>query len=299
MSLITQCPVCSTMFRIVPDQLRISAGWVRCGQCDKVFDANTQLGALGEAAPSAEAETLWSPLEDSPVFVKTSWQPAPEEPFASQHPGTGHKHSEPLEEGAGDVLHKARVPESREQTASTAPDDAVLSFVPVLQATKGTARGIWRSKPLALLACGALAILLAAQCVFMQRDRLVAMFPFMRPALVASCDVLACALAPLRQIESITIESSSFTDMKNGVYLLQATLKNGADFALAAPTLELTLTDTQDHALLRWVISADEYSGKQRLMSAGTEMAVSFPFSVHSEAATDAIFGYKLLAFYP
>ena len=43
MSMITRCPACETMFRVVPDQLRISAGWVRCGQCDEVFDASAHL----------------------------------------------------------------------------------------------------------------------------------------------------------------------------------------------------------------------------------------------------------------
>ena len=33
MSLITRCPACGTMFKVVPDQLRISEGWVRCGHC--------------------------------------------------------------------------------------------------------------------------------------------------------------------------------------------------------------------------------------------------------------------------
>lgn len=39
MSLITRCPECETLFRVVPDQLRISEGWVRCGHCASVFDA--------------------------------------------------------------------------------------------------------------------------------------------------------------------------------------------------------------------------------------------------------------------
>ncbi len=43
MSMITRCPACETMFRVVPDQLRISAGWVRCGQCDEIFDASAHL----------------------------------------------------------------------------------------------------------------------------------------------------------------------------------------------------------------------------------------------------------------
>ncbi len=40
MSQITRCPACSTQFKVVADQLRISEGWVRCGNCAEVFDAS-------------------------------------------------------------------------------------------------------------------------------------------------------------------------------------------------------------------------------------------------------------------
>lgn len=43
MSQITRCPSCGTMFKVVADQLRISDGWVRCGQCKEVFDASAHL----------------------------------------------------------------------------------------------------------------------------------------------------------------------------------------------------------------------------------------------------------------
>src|SRR5450830_541765 len=43
MSLLTQCPACSTLYRVVPDQLRISDGWVKCGQCSEIFDASKHL----------------------------------------------------------------------------------------------------------------------------------------------------------------------------------------------------------------------------------------------------------------
>ncbi|MCL1962111.1 MAG: zinc-ribbon domain-containing protein [Desulfovibrionaceae bacterium] len=43
MGLVTRCPACSTLFRLVPDQIRIAAGWVRCGQCGKVFDASVHM----------------------------------------------------------------------------------------------------------------------------------------------------------------------------------------------------------------------------------------------------------------
>lgn len=51
MSLVTRCPACSTLFKVVPDQIRIAAGWVRCGQCGEVFDASAQLLPRGTAAP--------------------------------------------------------------------------------------------------------------------------------------------------------------------------------------------------------------------------------------------------------
>lgn len=43
MSLITCCPACKTMFKVVPDQMKIADGWVRCGHCSDVFDAAAHL----------------------------------------------------------------------------------------------------------------------------------------------------------------------------------------------------------------------------------------------------------------
>lgn len=51
MSLTTRCPACGTTFRVVPDQLKISDGWVRCGHCADVFDATLFLE--GEMPPVA------------------------------------------------------------------------------------------------------------------------------------------------------------------------------------------------------------------------------------------------------
>ncbi|KAF1048588.1 zinc-ribbon and DUF3426 domain-containing protein [Xylophilus sp.] len=66
MSQITRCPSCATLFKVVPDQLRISDGWVRCGQCGEVFDAAAQLQAAAAAGPAPAA--VAGPLpEDRPA----------------------------------------------------------------------------------------------------------------------------------------------------------------------------------------------------------------------------------------
>lgn len=46
MSQTTRCPACETRFKVVADQLRISQGWVRCGNCQLVFDATVSLEAV-------------------------------------------------------------------------------------------------------------------------------------------------------------------------------------------------------------------------------------------------------------
>ena len=53
MSLVTRCPACATAFKVVPDQLRISEGWVRCGRCSHVFDATLHLRSGDESGADA------------------------------------------------------------------------------------------------------------------------------------------------------------------------------------------------------------------------------------------------------
>lgn len=75
MSMITGCPACGTMFRVVPDQLKISDGWVRCGHCGEVFDAAAQLREEPAASRFAEAEPVEPPPPPAPVVA-----PPPAEP---------------------------------------------------------------------------------------------------------------------------------------------------------------------------------------------------------------------------
>jgi len=61
MSQTTRCPSCGTKFKVVADQLRISEGWVRCGQCEQVFDATLTLESPAMAAASVAAAPVVLP----------------------------------------------------------------------------------------------------------------------------------------------------------------------------------------------------------------------------------------------
>lgn len=73
MSLTTCCPHCQTRFRIVPDQLRISQGWVRCGHCQQLFDARESLQEVPQTQPATTGD-----LPETPAISEPSADPAPQ-----------------------------------------------------------------------------------------------------------------------------------------------------------------------------------------------------------------------------
>ena len=86
--LATRCPACSTVFRVVPDQLRVSEGWVRCGRCAEVFDATESLVDLDTGAPRRwNGEKLRRAAPVPPTSPTEAIAPSPPETAAPRHPG--------------------------------------------------------------------------------------------------------------------------------------------------------------------------------------------------------------------
>ena len=93
-SLAARCTTCQTVFRVVPDQLRVSAGWVRCGRCTAVFNAADNLVELEDGVvrrsvrlpvpvPVPDAMALPAPVP-APLAKPTS--PAPPKPLTPPAP---------------------------------------------------------------------------------------------------------------------------------------------------------------------------------------------------------------------
>lgn len=97
MSLATRCPACGTVFRVVQDQLKVSQGWVRCGQCHEVFNALESLFDL-DASPTPPAPSPASsappPPPQAPAFAAT-------EPSTLDEPPAPGPRSEPAREVGG------------------------------------------------------------------------------------------------------------------------------------------------------------------------------------------------------
>jgi predicted Zn finger-like uncharacterized protein len=138
MSLVTRCPACTTTFKVVRDQLRISDGWVRCGRCSHVFDATLD---LHEAPDGASAPVQggympgWSSLPPSPrpkprfrrrCLKSPSLRQAPSAPPAEpelpppQSEDADFFDEEP-EPPLADVQHAARAPEPTDAADAAEP----------------------------------------------------------------------------------------------------------------------------------------------------------------------------------
>jgi predicted Zn finger-like uncharacterized protein len=57
---ITRCPSCGVIYQLVPDQLKVAQGWLRCGQCQAAFDSTglvvaSPVGAHKTETPEAAA----------------------------------------------------------------------------------------------------------------------------------------------------------------------------------------------------------------------------------------------------
>lgn len=335
------------MFRVVPDQLRISDGWVRCGQCDEVFDANAQLVVEASGGPGDPSGSTFSAVESTPPEPPATVEvPVPEvasepipvdididfdvgidadadagnaplaDPFLEENPHAVPPPELEAEEPEADTPDRATftIVEQDAETEDPKPDtspryqqadvqegpaavDPRLSFLRPVRARSG------RSRPGMRVALVLLSLLLVAglllQVVVQERDRIAATEPATQPFLESVCAVLACKISPLRQIESVVIDSSSFTKVRADVYRLNFTLKNTALTAVATPAVELTLTDLQDQSVVRRVFLAPDFGARQAAMAPGSELAASLSVSVNLPGDVARISGYRLLAFYP
>jgi len=370
MSLITRCPACGTMFKVVTDQLKVSQGWVRCGHCAEVFDASAHL-LPGEAAGlppsvfSPEQEPAFrqaalapdlhdpEPAQESPA--ESSWTPArsfadrvPLTPFLSaQDVQNAQEHDSVADFDPASwkqALHKRKQQGSEQDSApapaSAAPEDMPprapelvhtataddAEFEPSEMPASGVSddvsfvrtarnRAFWK-KPLVRGALGGLALLLTATLVFQwlvqQKDSLAALDPRLGALLQAVCGQLRCEIRAPRHIDSLVIDSSSFNRIGPDAYRLSFVLKNTGSLALEVPSLEVTLTDTQDRAVVRRVVTPAQFGVTNTTLAARSELAGVLSMKVSGEGLRSAspapvspppaswrVAGYRVLAFYP
>jgi predicted Zn finger-like uncharacterized protein len=330
MSLITRCPACGTMFKVVPDQLRISEGWVRCGHCADVFDAAAHLqrdapptesevpanatvpkaqpapARIAEAAPESEAFASSLTTEIGEGYEEPdSAQIDAEAQALVEHPLDQPFELRRRDDGEVELSippRSARQPDFDDDSDSEAGGEADPGPHQVSFVRKARRNELWaapRVRAALLLAAFALAVLLAAQVAFQERDRLAVATPVLRPWLAMLCEPLNCRIGAPRHIDAIAIDSSSFNKLRGDAYRLNVTLRNQSRIEVAMPALELTLTDGQDQAVVRRVLLPAELGPGASVIAAASDWSGSLALAVAANGTGARVAGYRLLAFYP
>ena len=409
------------MFKVVTDQLKVSQGWVRCGQCAEVFDASKYLlpreastaeptpfapepaadvddsspsEAVSPAAPDsiavtgdanqnlkaadptdaadaseavgpkaerawpfsrwgsgrrAQADTMPAALRDAvdstADFDPAGWKEAlqkrqlQEDGAASAFLafGQGKSLTSPPSDFAGlaeeapmadepprrpDLVRKATVSDVEFEEDLDALQEPIVEAAKEVSFVRDAERkDFWRRPLVRGMLTGfslVLAFLLGLQWVLQQKDSLAASEPRLGSALQALCGALGCEVQPLRRVESLVIDSSTFNKVAADAYRLSFVLKNTGSMPLEMPALELTLTDTQDQAVVRRVLLPAQFGVDSGVLGARAEVtgvvslrvsgdggrpntAASANASVSPPSAASSlrVAGYRVLAFYP
>ena len=293
---------------------------------DELMASTQALQTALQSASAAERGSGDLPSRQEPGFTPSLTSPSPIEEAvnaqlqkalrrerikALRRERAEQKERERAEEAARQVSGVDAQPTTSDVPATT--PEPVLPTVPLLEAPSASSSFAVDAEGLPAAATGGLAqVLLAPACLLAlaalvlqvareERDTLVAREPRLRPALQTLCDWTGCELSALRQIGSITIDGASFSREKEGDgYRLIFTLRNGARMPLAMPSIELTLLDTQERALVRRVLAPAQF-GAPAVLASGAEHGTSLPLQLTgSEAAgLGPVAGYRLIAFYP
>lgn len=278
----TRCPGCSTVFRVMPEQLALRAGQVRCGQCKTVFNGIAQEVSL--AAPIRTEEPLSEAVLGPPTLTLRDAQ-ALEVPMPASMAASVAV--DPVPTAAPATAPAADSPEAP-------PADR---FAPPAKTSR-------RARTIAyVLAIVALLLLIAGQATYHFRDSIVTFWPATRPALERVCELAGCTIHPLRDaaMSYLSIESSDLQadPAHRGLLILTATVRNRASWPLAYPYLELTLTDAQDRVVVRRALAPTDYAGGTADLSRGIAPNGEVALKVFIDASATTQAGYRLYMFYP
>lgn len=277
--MLTRCPHCETTFRVTSEQLTARQGSVRCGSCREVFNALESLadempaGIVHEPLPVAEAD--FAAVAEVEPELPAAPEVAAAEPVPEPEPESEPEPEEPVDAPAAAEADEAL------------PDEEVWADAPAPR------RWPWA------LGLAASLLLAAIQLVYIFRVEIAVLSPELRPTLAAACELVGCAVPLPHKPELLGIETSDLAPAEGERLLLTATLKNRAPFAQEYPHLELSLTDTQDAALLRKVLTPADYLPAAQTPAGGFAARGEVAVKLNFEARGVPAIGYRLYLFYP
>jgi len=316
MSFITRCPACATTFKVVPDQLKISDGWVRCGQCGHIFDAHLDLqpwvpGLDPVAATRSASQREQPEPQEASLESAAGRDDASPPPMAALQPDTlpeSHltqplapesARPEPPVPALPESPPEPPLPEPEPSRALEGPERAVPPLPSFVR--KAQRQAFWRRPATRLLLAATvtvLALLLGLQAAHQWRAPIAREIPAAQPVLEALCQTFDCQQTLPASPNDVVIDSSVLLRLGPGLYGFQLVLRNQSALEVASPAIELTLTDIHDQVLVRRVLLPHEWPRPTATLAAGAEWSLQFELAFEGIEGR-VMTGYRAILFYP
>jgi predicted Zn finger-like uncharacterized protein len=284
MALATTCPQCKTSFKVVPDQLKLRRGLVRCGVCQHVFSGIDYISqvlptATKEPPVKASVTPVDEPSSDTPntdealntaFFIPDTVLAPSTKMMMDAFESRVNRESVELAKPPSSIklredekLLRNGAPKSSLFDQADEPEDdelAAVNFFSGEEPRKGMRGFSNRSELLLILATFVLGALLLLQVLVGARHTLAAQFPTLSSTIDTISSVVGLKVETPRAMDGLTIESFELQASTNpGIYSLSAILRNSASTVVKWPAIELTLTDTTGNLLLKKVLLPTEY----------------------------------------
>lgn len=179
------------------------------------------------------------------------------------------------------------------------PDPAAAAAVPSFMRQANAAQR-WQRPGVRIALSSASVLLLAlllAQGLWLGREALAAHYPGTKPALQAMSQAMGQELQPWRHIEALSVESSGLNPAggSGNHYRFSLSLRNGSNWEVAHPWVDLSLTDAAGQVLVRRMLSPADLQGGKASIAGGADQQLQLVFS----SGNQKISGYTVELFYP
>ncbi len=333
---VTRCPHCGAAFRARRATLRKSQGWALCGECFEAFEAlpaepstppspppqvfRPRATSVGDSvfAPRDEALVPSALPETEPSKVLPTNAPAA--PSLENHldaettstltqpPDTSSATAQSLAEARTRPSAQTSVPDepsgNREGNArlgatavSFDPGAASIPPPPVRLRTASESR----SHPLAaFLAIVLFALLMASaavQAVVVWHKDLIRLYPPTLSWLKKACQHLDCVVTPPEDVRHLAVDDMRLIkEPSPGLYTLELTLINRAEYPQAWPHLSLTLQDALGRPLARRLLAPQELGAHPDAVLPARHRQ---PLAIVLETFEQGVAGFEVRPYYP
>jgi predicted Zn finger-like uncharacterized protein len=294
---VTECPSCSTRFRVGDAQLEAAAGQVRCGSCLNVFQARDYLvpDFGDDVVDISNAPKLEGTLsEEFLALSNTRWRGpvAPDEAEQDSGAGESEGDEEPQDldaEPEDTVPHAFRErttaeyrrvsvlraeettkvdEERRAQEKSEITEEATLDGIEVpnlaefgFDSAEFEQPGVWwRRKWFYAVGASLLLLLFVGQFLYGQASSLSAESG-MRPFYRSFCAVFGCTVAEIREphrIRSRQVVVRSHPEAADAI-VVEAVIFNDAPYGQAFPDVEIQFSDMNGRPVASRRFAPEEY----------------------------------------